>query len=85
MEIHNFVLVAWNHGLIYFWLPKFCAAAVLFGVAVLHVNPESVDPGLAVALATVCWADVCFDLTWLVLLFLQAKVNNWSTGLVCEN
>ena len=80
MEIHNFVLVAWNHGLICFRLPKFRAVAVLFAVA-----PESVDLGLAVALATVCWADVCFDLTWLVLLFLQAKVNNWSTGLVCEN
>jgi hypothetical protein len=66
-------------------VPQILRCCCPFCVAVLHVNPESVDPGLAVALATVCWVDVCFDLSWLVLLFLQAKVHNWSTGLVCEN
>jgi hypothetical protein len=79
------VLVAWNHGLICFGSTNFALLLSFFGVAVLHVNPDSVDPGLAAALATVCWVDVCFDLSWLVLLFLQAKVNNWSIGLVCEN
>ena len=66
-------------GLICFWFPKFCTAAVLFGVAVLHVNPESV----AVALATVCLVDVCCDLTWLVVSFAWAYFLNLSVIQQC--